>query len=84
MLEKHPLAPKFLDQGNPRFKDIHLACDSTYRELHQQGVGTKIRHAPVISCQDENKLWRTAVIGTETPLNLQRAVFFLCGKKILH
>ena len=66
MLEKNPLAPKFLDQGNPRFRDIHRACDSTYCELRQQGVGTKICHAAVISCQDENKLWSTSVIGTET------------------
>ena len=38
-LQRHmnPLAPKFLDQGNPRFRDIHHACDSTHRELHQQG-----------------------------------------------
>ena len=38
MLEKSPLAPKCLDQDNPRFRDIHHACDSTYRELHQQGL----------------------------------------------
>ena len=47
-----------------------------YCELRQQGVGTKIRRVAVISCQDENKLWSTSVIGTETPLSLHRAVFF--------
>ena len=81
MLQKNPLAPKFPDQGNPRFRDIHRACDSTSRELHQQGVVTKIRHAVVISCQDENKLWSTSVFGTETPLSLQRAAFFFLWEK---
>ena len=81
MLDKNPLASKFLDQKNPVFRDIHRACDSVYRKLHQQGVGTEVRHAPVITDAEEEKMWATDVIGINTPKSLQRAVFFYVGKR---
>ena len=80
MLDKNPLFPQFLDQKNPIFIDIHRACDSVYRSLHQQGVGTAVRHASVISQAEEEQLWTSKVLGTDTPLSLQRAVFFYVGK----
>ena len=39
--------------------------------------GCILHRAAVISGQDENKLWSTSVIGTETPLTILRAVFCL-------
>ena len=81
MLDKNPLAQKFLDQVNPTFRDIHHACDSVYRNLRQQGVGTQVRHAEVITADEENVLWSSGVIGTDTPVSLQRAVFYYVGKR---
>ena len=81
MLDKNALAPKFLDQKNPLFHDIHRACDSVYRALHQQGVGTQVPHAAIISEAEEEKLWTTGIIGITTPLSLQRAVFYYIGKR---
>ena len=81
MLEKNPLAPTFL--SNPRFSNSHRACDSTYHEWRQQGVGTKIRHAAVISGQDENKLRSISVIGAERPAFREQFFFFRNWTRIL-
>ena len=81
MLSKKPDAPKFLDRKDPRFRDIHGTCESIYRQLHQQGVGTEVRHAAIITAEEEEALWISGVIGCTTPKNLQRAVFFYIGKR---
>ena len=73
-------APKFLDRQNSQFRDIHRACDSVYRELHSEGVGTSAHHAPLITNEEEDKLWSSGVIGITTPKALLRAVFFYIGK----
>ena len=81
MLDKNPMATKFLDQKDPRFRDVHGACDSVYRQLHQQGIGTSVRHASVITPEEEEQLWSTSVISITTPHSLQRAVFYYVGKR---
>ena len=40
---KYPDAPRFMDQSQSIFRDIHCTCDFVYRELHKQGVGVTIR-----------------------------------------
>ena len=81
MLEKNPLAPKFLDTNDKRFHRIHGVCDTVYRELHQQGVGTSVRHAAVITAAEEDALWETGVIAITSPISLQHAVFYYVGKR---
>ena len=76
MLDRYPTAPKFLDRQDPRFRDIRGTCDTVYRELHQQGVGTEVKHAAVISSDEEDQLWLSGVLGCTNPKNLQNAVFF--------
>ena len=49
MIEKHPDARKFLDRKETIFSDFHRVCDSVYRELHSQGVGTDVRCTPVFT-----------------------------------
>lgn len=68
MLDKNALAPKFPDLKNPLFCDIHHACDSVYRALHQQGIGTQVCHTAIISEAEEEKLWTTGFIGITTML----------------
>ena len=79
MLDKNPLAPKFLDlvQKNPISHGIHRACDCVYRKLQQQGVVTQVRHAAIIPETEEEKLW---VTGNLTHKSLHRAVFYYVGK----
>ena len=39
-----------------------------------------MKHARVLSDDDEDKLWRSGVLGTLSPQTLQNAVFFMVGK----
>ena len=70
----------FLDRDDPRFKRLHGTCDVVFRELQQEGVGTIKKSAQVIQASDEDVLWTSGVLNTNTPLGLQRAVFFYMGK----
>ena len=50
------------------------------RELRQAGVGAEVKHAPVISAEEEDQLWRLGAVGIDSPKALLRAVFFYVGK----
>ena len=63
-LSEKPNAPRFLDRKDPRFRDIHGTCDTIYRKLHQQGIGAEVRHAAIITVEEEDKLWAT---GEKSP-----------------
>ena len=80
MLERNPMVPKFLDLKESRLRDVHGACDFVYQELHQQGIGTAVRHASVINVKEEERQWSSGVIGITMPQSLQRAVFYYFGK----
>ena len=49
--------------------------------LHQEGVGTEIRHTPTFTAAEEQALWAKDVLGFTNPKNLQRAVSFYIGKR---
>ena len=54
-----------------------------YRELREGGVGAVVglKHAAVVSPDEEQALWDSKVVGDHDPLALQRAVvFFNVGK----
>ena len=81
MLEKHPDAPRFMEKNNTAFRSLHRACDTVYRDLHSQGIGAVVRHTEIFTADEEERLWSTGVLGTDTPTKLQRAVFFTIGKR---
>ena len=56
MLEKQPSAPKFLDRTQTAFRELHGTCDSVYRGLHQEGVGTEIHHTSTFTAAAEQAL----------------------------
>ena len=35
----------FLDRGDTRFKPLHNICDSEFRSLHKDGIGTERKSA---------------------------------------
>ena len=72
--------PNFLDRKDMRFKKLHGTCDVIFRSLHQAVIGAKINSAQVISDEEEEKLWETGVLNTNTPNGLQKAVFYHVGK----
>ena len=51
-------------------------CKSIAQELREQGVGAQVRHAEVITPEEEDMLWNAVVMGIFSPRALVRAVFF--------
>ena len=54
----NPEAPNFLDRNDHRFRELHNVCDSYFRRLHSEGVGSEVKETPTISKEEENELWR--------------------------
>ena len=71
------LCPNFLDKKDTRFKPLQGAMDAHFHRLHSTGVGREVKHARVLTKEDEEKLWRSGVMGTNTPKALQNAVFYM-------
>ena len=59
--------PNFLDKKDSRFKALQGAMDAHFHQLHSSGIGREIKHARVLTKDDEEKLWRSGVMGTSTP-----------------
>ena len=56
MREIQPGYPNFLDKNDSRFKKLHGALDSHFHQLHSKGVGRDVKHAIVLTEEDEEKL----------------------------
>ena len=72
----NPGCPNFLDKKDSRFKPLHGTLDSHFHQLHSTGIGRDVKHAKILTKDDEEKLRKSGVIGTKTP---QNAVFFIVG-----
>ena len=68
------------DRNHERFKGLRRAFDSLCRQLRTEGIGAKVKAAGVISDKEEDLMWSTGALGTDTPIQLIRAVFFKNGK----
>lgn len=66
--------------SDSRFELFHNVCDHKFRKLHQQGIGTKSKHADALTDEDEAKLWECNVLNLTTPEGLLNCVFFYNGK----
>ena len=80
MRDINPECPNFLDKKDSRFKPLQGAMDAHFHLLHSSGIGREIKYARVLTKDDEEKLWRSGVMGTNTPKALQNAVFYMVGK----
>ena len=56
------------------FKSLKNSCDSLFRKLHSKGIGTSLKATPVLSGDDEEKLWDTKVLNLETKFCLRGGV----------
>ena len=75
-----PGCPNFLDKANHGFKELHAAVDNLGRQLRTDGIGAEVKHASIISSDEENMLWEKGVLDIDNPRTLLSAVFFCNGK----
>ena len=69
-----------MDRRDRLFNDLNGALKSVFHKLKEDGIGAVMKHATVVTPQEEELLWSTGTIGVSSPLSLQRAVFYYVGK----
>lgn len=72
--------PNFLDTKLPSFEPLHNAMDNVFRQLRADGVGAESKATEVFSKEEEDLLWSSGTLSTDSPKGLFNAVFFLNGK----
>ena len=50
-----------------------------FQELHREGIGVEIKHAPITSGDEEIILWEWQILGCHLPTALNEGYFFLNG-----
>ena len=73
----NPNRTNFLDN---RFRHLQETLDSYCHKLYSEGIGRKVKHAEVITANEEDQLWESGVLNATTPRGLQNAVFYITGK----
>ena len=71
----------FFDTKDARFKGMHAINDTYFWTLREDGVRAEVKHADIVSKEEENALWEQGVFGVDFPLALLGAVLFYNGKK---
>ena len=66
-----------------RFRQFHGTMETVFQQLHKDGIGAEIKHAAVISEEEEALLWKEGILGSSCPRALLRAVFFSEWEKLL-
>jgi len=69
----------FLDKTDSTFKPLHGAMDTHFHQHHSMGVGGETKHTRVLTKDDEEKLWRSGVMGTRTPKMLPSSWWGKCS-----
>ena len=60
-----------------RFRDFQGTMESVFQRLHKDGLRAEVKHTSNISEEEEATLWSKGILGSESPLSLLRAVFYL-------
>ena len=77
--EVNPCCSNFLNKKDARFKPLQGTMDALFHNLHSQGLG-RIKHAEIITPEEEEQLWESGIMNSTTLKGLQNAVFHLVGK----
>ena len=80
MRSTNPGCPNFLNKQDSRFRPLQGTLDSFLHSLDSEGVGVQIKHAEIITRDDEAKLWSSDAMGLSSSRSLQNASFFVVGK----
>ena len=76
----HGDTPDFLSKKDWRFRELRGTMEAVYSDLRKKGIGAEVKHTPVITKEEEDRLWAAKELGTHTPKQLLQAVFFYVGK----
>ena len=55
------------DKNDHRFRGFRGTCDREFQRLHQNGVGADVKHAEIITSEEEETLWSAGVLGVSSP-----------------
>lgn len=61
---------------------MHAIIDTYFRSLKEDEVGAEVKHADIVSKEEENLLWEQSVLGVDFPLALLCAFFFYNGNNL--
>lgn len=50
-----------MDRKNEHFCDLTGVLQVRYRALREQGVGAVVKHAPVVTPDEEDALWESTI-----------------------
>ena len=75
-----PECPNFLDEKDYRFQKLRAALDNLGWQVRNDGIGAEVKHASIVTSEEEDALWQSGVLGSTTPKALLNAVFFSNGK----
>lgn len=76
MRSKNPSTSNFLDENDPNYAGLRGTRDTVTRQLRADGIGASVKHAEVITREEEEQLWESGVMGVGNPRALANAVFF--------
>ena len=62
------------------FKEVKFTLDNMMKLRTQQGIGTSVCKAEVLTTTDEDLLWSLGYLGTSNPTQLLSTVVFVIGK----
>lgn len=80
MKAQHAHYPNFMDKDDPSFRKFNVTLDNLLKSLRADGVGADSMQTETITSDEENQLWRSAVLNVDSPKGLLRCVFFYNGK----
>ena len=80
MRVSNPEYPNFFQKDHPSFRAFHVTLDNVFKSLRRDGVGSTSSNTEGIKKEEEDLLWQSGILNTESPKGLLRAVFYYCGK----
>ena len=66
MCTAYPNTPNFVDK-NTHFQGLHGTLNNVFRKLHENGIGRKIKHAEIVTKDEENQLWEVVNLAQKLP-----------------
>ena len=80
---KSKLYPNFMDKGDSHFSELSGVCESVSRQLRKDGVVASVKHAAIITPEEEDLLLDKGVMGILCSKAVSTSCVFLCWKGFL-